>query len=1130
MNIFLFSQSDDCSTATCSDVESQPHTPNEAATLSETDDAAEDLDVVYDDKENVFKIPQRIPIPRKDEICKRTRSKLSLEGTAIENLQKPLLTTDLPVDILCSDSEWEADEPGIAEEPWHEFLEQFQQPLGKSIYFVGFQFHQLNSPPLLLTALNDAEDGEETDPEYVFNEALAAAMDEGDSVVVSRRESDLLLKGLLDEIQENVNQSLRPDLQTDFEEPIPLPPRQYQLPAKVIEELEELEVPPTVVEEQEAVENEEEEQPMEVEGEVPTSQEVTVEAATQQLLPPAGGVDALGIIVPTTALPMNFTLVHGSDQNLYLLPTLPATVDVPPKPKTAFLEINVNDDMATIVAQINQQRIINYQHSMVESLEISGWTAKAMRILHRQLLTHIQLLGQMFVQTFCHPTLWRDAKQHKQWLDELVTKAETTLVLRVLCWNLTEMQVICRDWEAEVSVESEANQEYVRELVEGALNPRIVELLLSHRAFMFAEHLPKKGAFVNENSCATAPSRGILFVRCMKRHGCRESRGANVAKMIKYFQGRYNEKRCKSSYYKYIDCNPHVREFLNSGRMPAFNVKEYESGGYGEVVPLREKVELLPETWKSFLREAEEKKRKEKVQLVEGSAPTMITASPQKITMNYSNFKAQFEMPSGTYYYGVGDPQPPESDEEEEGDLDVDKDEEHDEGVAGLETNSSVDHAEDEGVSGQDRKRCHNGELVKTIKEALRKQGKVKKPMIKPISTTIWLIKKLTNKLNTLLWRFEQEYDENMDKLEPQLISTKLFYYFKEFDTFLRLLFVRFATGSLGSTGGPTLTNIVDVQMFGQKREEDEQLPSEPNTTDVENGGRDSLFAWKYLDAIRREVKKDNFDLFLNLLKKLDLKRESVVDFYLVSYLSIVGKGHFDVYFIFVFQRIEELFLPDFSKLLNIFLVHLLPRHLARAGKFLEQAITTDSLAFQTNLQNYWDHRQELMDQIYDLLNREAIQNSTDMNTIKERFALVVNRNPLMKNWFLELLPAQRTRHSSALQFAQQENKIFMPIDLFYLIELMEQRELPPLNLQLSESEEEDDSVEYTGVEAIPSPEFTSYTILSPEPEVDVAMDQNETTEIFPKETSGKLLESSIDISAVNTDCVSDVEQTDYTE
>lgn len=114
-------QSDDYSTATCSDIESQPRTPGEALTLCDADDSPNKCNpevVQYD--EDGFKIPSEPKSPIKpiqeEMVARRTRSKMSLTTTPIETIEK---TFAYPVPKKEVDV------------PWKEFLEQFHHPLGE---------------------------------------------------------------------------------------------------------------------------------------------------------------------------------------------------------------------------------------------------------------------------------------------------------------------------------------------------------------------------------------------------------------------------------------------------------------------------------------------------------------------------------------------------------------------------------------------------------------------------------------------------------------------------------------------------------------------------------------------------------------------------------------------------------------------------------------------------------------------------------------------------------------------------------------------------------------------------------------------------------------------------------------
>lgn len=722
------------------------------------------------------------------------------------------------------------------------------------------------------------------------------AVDPGDEVSVTKREADLLLQELLDEIEENVNKSQLEDLQTDYAEPVPLPSRYYYQPPQPQQmPSDPMPLPPLPTPHQPKVEmvaNEEDvagddETTAVPEESVVNEEPISVvvppppvsEPEPLQLLPPADGVEAMGIVVPMPSLPVNFSLIQGSDQCLYLLPTLPSVPGSAVKPRHTRLLVNVNDDMATIVAQINDQRLTNYQFMVRETVELNGWTAKSLRIFHRQLMGYVQLLGQMFIQTFSHQTLWTDAQHHKRLLDDLVAQAETSNTLRELCWNLADMQAICTEWEADLNVESVENKQYVSELVTGALNPRLVQRFVSHKAFLFPEHLPQKAAVQKDALVVAPPSRATLFVLCMHEHNCREVKGKRLADTIRAFRKKYGEKRVTGSYYNLVMRNEMIQEYLRTGKVPEIHhaPDELPVDGYDEAVPLNERpIELLPLLWRRVVEKERKTKAKtaairesvgQRIPGVDPPAP-MILANPTQVTMNYPNFQAQFKMP---IYYGVGGPAPPGGEFEDEEDDDDD-----DEGVGGMDRGPLSPRARAE------RKRKY-GALMNKIRQALMKQKQSNKPKKRAAALKkIRERRRLTSKLHRLISRFDRDYDENMDTLDPNLISTKLFNYFKEVDIFIRILHSRTVrTGNV-----PTmLNNIIDVDEKGvemwRSKNDEHRLPTKPNLESRLD--KDHLFAWKYVKIVELELRDVNFPHFLTVLKGLRLKTDSVADFYLVS-------------------------------------------------------------------------------------------------------------------------------------------------------------------------------------------------------------------------------------------------------
>lgn len=159
--------------------------------------------------------------------------------------------------------------------------------------------------------------------------------------------------------------------------------------------------------------------------------------------------------------------------------------------------------------------------------------------------------------------------------------------------------------------------------------------------------------------------------------------------------------------------------------------------------------------------------------------------------------------------------------------------------------------------------------------------------------------------------------------------------------------------------------------------------------------------------------------------------------------------------------------------MLNMFLVALLPGHVSQIGKFLQEMIYGDLVAFKSQLTVYMTRQRRQMDQIFDLLNELAMRPDTGRMAIKERFLTIIDGNPLMTKWFLQLFPAEQAslNDSETIQFWCLENRIILPGTLHALLgksrATSEGQKSPQLNLMLSDSDAESDSVEFMGEESV---------------------------------------------------------------
>lgn len=338
------------------------------------------------------------------------------------------------------------------------------------------------------------------------------------------------------------------------------------------------------------------------------------------LIPPAPGVQSVLIFNPIPTLLPKYNLTLGSDNNAYLMPQLkqkkPPEEDPIPKPKSAFLKINLNDDLPTIIAQITSQRLVYSQEMEREKWVVDGWTKKGLRIYHKQLLSHIQFLGQMFVQTYSHPVYWPVAKHYMKMLTDLGKEAnkEGTWFLRELAWNLQDMLTICEDWKAELDVESEANRKYVqwimdenkrigRREVKRYFPDRVMERLVSHRAFMFVQYLPvqppaRKGLKLDKPIFSKLSA---LLVMLMHNSGIDPNDRCAFHKTYRLYQEKYRNAETYLNFQQtWANCEAR-RAYERTKEWPKVVPEQLEFRSYDECSPLVDlPFDQLPLRWARY--------------------------------------------------------------------------------------------------------------------------------------------------------------------------------------------------------------------------------------------------------------------------------------------------------------------------------------------------------------------------------------------------------------------------------------------------------------------------------------------------------------------------------------------------
>lgn len=89
-----------------------------------------------------------------------------------------------------------------------------------------------------------------------------------------------------------------------------------------------------------------------------------------------------------------------------------------------------------------------------------GFSLEQNEMLQQQLRIHIQMVSQTFMQTYSHPEFWKLAPKCKEMLQELENRVPQNAAFNA--WNLKAANELVKDWEQELSKDTEENKEMMQ--------------------------------------------------------------------------------------------------------------------------------------------------------------------------------------------------------------------------------------------------------------------------------------------------------------------------------------------------------------------------------------------------------------------------------------------------------------------------------------------------------------------------------------------------------------------------------------------------------------------------------------------------------------------------------------------
>ncbi|KAH8284640.1 hypothetical protein KR018_009506 [Drosophila ironensis] len=648
-----FHSDDEGGNTTASDFDSNPCTPQTPYT------AAEESPVKFSD-DGCFKVPFEKNMANREDlrIATRTRSKLCLQQTTIEDLQSEFVPPDLePSDL--TDHEMTA-----TDADWMQFLNDFTKPLNNS--FLGDDDDPINDPEYVAADNLDSEyeNAEELRDANISKKELTD--------LVSELFAGLLQEGVsLESIELETPQKFIDSVHESSINPIDQVTRQIDFDGQAIPSQEMQVFQSSMVSDTSCVGN---------------NTLMSVPVVVPERGPSPGGTpckvynipaDTLSqppemIAIPLPGQPNSFQLakvVAGdatvynvqSDQDYSLLE--PVASETVQSTKTSERYTKPYDTNFTWEYIPVRRHIYSEYEPHFESLRkvapsdythlrnCRGFTGSQHDMLQQQLRIHTQMLAQSYLQTYSHPTLYHLAKKPKELLEDLHQRAKHKATYH--CWNLREAVQLARRWEHDLSSDQYKEEnvkmmEFINketDLTDGRtrqvprLAPRIMDLMLDSRVFMYPQYLPRMAFQPKLNQItAYAPSEYQLIAMGLEKHiealwhvKRPLRKGADPVRLAckRMAKDLISGKTGRRIFMKITELreseqyNP-VKYYFDHRRAPP--IDQILWGFHqGEVKTPRERFAELPSGWQYYIQKTWDQKRTRRSKLVRASSEASIS-------------------------------------------------------------------------------------------------------------------------------------------------------------------------------------------------------------------------------------------------------------------------------------------------------------------------------------------------------------------------------------------------------------------------------------------------------------------------------------------------------------------------
>ncbi|XP_055636041.1 uncharacterized protein LOC129775376 [Toxorhynchites rutilus septentrionalis] len=1041
--------SDDDPNNTISDIDSQPRTPATPAQVTGTE--ADDANAQLYTKDGLFKIPRArndsncsYSEQEQENIARRTRSKLCLQTTAIETIESTFIPPDITTDMY----EFDCDMDHV----WKEFLNEFTKPLP-----------------------NNAEDDDDTDPEYVAAEKIPMDPEELREVKVSKKElnelvSELLeMSGIMDEsyLDETVfndalaneNNSQKQDEQTSLRS---TESSQIHTPQPEESGLS--------MHEQSSCLNGTVNYPVFQPTAMSTPTVLVVNRQTESnTITPSVALTYPPSIASTqiTDRPngqmssSTFRSPNGTTQGQYFIQVS--------KPDESSFREYYQPSYNNVPAPVEErpfvkpsERKYRYLYNVLPAPIIfpeghQGFTDFQLQLFHQQLRIHVQLAAQSFMQSYAHPKFWRLATSFKQMLLDLQEASSTNPAIKA--FNLDVAIECCTSWEDELQLETSENNEMIQYLLEeaekaekakqngkyyqGGFHPKLMEKIINCTAFMYPKLLPYtpfRMDFRAEKRIIRAEERLFAFGLEMfypiakeelDKHKPTRGKTPTIQQVCRFISRYLCPLHTDGKIYAYVisrrhratNMNPIKYYFLHAKALPYQHT--LESIDLNNVIPpAAYQCGILPHLWDKYLYSNARlaKINGYTVQKTAESQPEELACNQEQSNVNITVSivldaqQSSYNESKGPLYINPLFLDPTYDLKGHRNNKSSPK-EDYESAVVGVEPNKWPDQPT--AVNNSIKNSDDSPEITHANGQDVLKKLNEPSPCCNcnchktNESTDDDILKRRLGKGQKKVTDYFQLALKSQVSVNVNDLKEKLWEIYQRFRNSYEEHIV------LGNyVSQRVLKHFKLIEGFSYFLDDLKEMSSSHAMKKVEGETQknENCFSnasvHKMFKFASAEEKDSNYAYnFLEKVEKRLLDENKHAQF--KKFLEILQTFNEKDRVADLYYKIESLLVADHPDLVDLFLTFLLPGQAAEVGKFFEHFILTNANDFLTKLNIYFAKQPSQIKKIYSCLNDLSNEKNVTMDLIKLRILPLLKGNPLLIEWFLQLFPSEKPPESS---------------------------------------------------------------------------------------------------------------------